>query len=57
MVDRLKSGPLDLIELLRSHGESIALVGAEHPSGEGLSYRRLADAAGRMGGNGSAPTA
>ena len=46
MVDRLSSGPLDLIELLRSHGESIALAGAEHPPGEGLSYRRLAEAAG-----------
>lgn len=46
MVDRLKSGQLDLIELLRSHGESIALAGAEHPPGEGMSYRRLAEAAG-----------
>ena len=45
MVDRLKSGQLDLTELLRSHGDSIALAGAEHPSGDGLTYRRLADAA------------
>ncbi len=46
MVDRLKSGPLDLVELLRSHGDAIALAGAEHPHGAGLSYRRLAEAAG-----------
>ena len=46
MVDRLKSEPFDLVELLRSHGDSNALAGAEHPPGEGLSYRRLADAAG-----------
>ena len=46
MVDRLKSGPLDLIELLRSRGDAIALAGAEHPPGEGMSYRRLAEAAG-----------
>jgi len=46
MVDRLKSGQIDLVELLHSHGESIALAGAEHPPGEGLSYRRLAEAAG-----------
>ena len=46
MVDRLKSGPLDLVELLRSHGDAIALAGAEHPPGAGLSYRRMAEAAG-----------
>ena len=46
MVDRLNDGQLDLVELLRSHGESIALAGAENPAGEGLSYRRLAEAAG-----------
>ena len=46
MVDRLSSGQIDLIELLEGHGESIALAGAEHPPGEGLSYRRLAEAAG-----------
>lgn len=36
----------DLTELLRSHGDSIALAGAEHPPGEGLTYRRLAEGAG-----------
>lgn len=46
MVDRLSPGQIDLIELLEGHGESIALAGAEHPPGEGLSYRRLAEAAG-----------
>lgn len=46
MVDRLKSGQIDLVELLRSYGDAVALAGAEHPPGEGLSYRRLADAAG-----------
>ena len=46
MVDRLSSGQIDLIELLEGHGESIALTGAEHPPGEGLSYCRLAQAAG-----------
>ena len=45
MVDRLSSGQIDLIELLAGQGESIALAGAEHPPGEGLSYRRLAQAA------------
>ena len=46
MVDRLKSGQIDLVELLRSYGAAVALAGAEHPPGEGVSYRRLADAAG-----------
>lgn len=46
MVDRLKSGRLDLVELLRSRGDAIALAGAEHPPGDGMSYRRLAEAAG-----------
>ena len=46
MVDRLKSGQIDLVELLRSRGDAIALAGAEHPPGDGMSYRRLAEAAG-----------
>ncbi len=47
-----RSGRLDLperLDLMRSigaRGASIALAGAEHRAGEGISYRRLTDAAG-----------
>lgn len=40
------SGRLDLMASIGAHGESIALAGAEHGAGTGISYRRLADAAG-----------
>ena len=46
MVDRLISGPLDLMGLISSHSDSVALAGSQHGPGEGLSYRRLAEAAG-----------
>ncbi len=46
MVDRLNSGRIDLMASIGANGASIALAGAEHRPGEGISYRRLAEAAG-----------
>ena len=46
MVDHLSSGRIDLMASIAAHGASVALAGAEHRPGTGISYRRLAEAAG-----------